>query len=79
MSVLFGRVRDNAIGRREQLQFSHVRIIGREQHADISGDAGHYDAPDAERLEQGVERGVKESRVLRFQDEVVAFRRPQAL
>src|SRR5712671_1960585 len=66
MLILFGCVRDDTVGRREDPEIAHIRIVGREQDADVAGDPGQDDAADAERLEQGVERRVEEPRMLRL-------------
>jgi len=44
--IVGGRIRDDAVGRREDFVFPHVRIVGREEYADVAGDAGENDAPD---------------------------------
>ena len=64
MLILFGGVRDDTVGRREDPEIAHVGIVGREQDADVAGDPGQDDAADAERLEQRVERRVEEPRML---------------
>jgi hypothetical protein len=60
MLTLFSSVRDDTAGRREDPEIAHVRVVGREQDADVAGDPGQDDATDAKRLEQRVERCVEE-------------------
>ena len=75
--VLFGRVRDDAIGGCEDPQLTHIRIIGRKEDADVAGDPGQYDPADAKRREKRIERRVEEPRMLRLQDEIIAGRWPE--
>ena len=77
--VLRGGVRDDAVGRGVDPEAAHVGVVGGEQHADVSGDAGDDDAADAQIFEQRLERRIVEPRVLRLEHEVVAGGRAHPL
>src|SRR2546430_9015856 len=63
----------NAVRGYDELEVAHVCVVGREQDAQISADAGEYESARAEIVQQGVKRRGEEGRVLRLDDKVVLF------
>src|SRR6188768_3696880 len=77
--VVSDGVRHDAVCRRVHSQVTHVRVICREQDADVPRDTRQNDPANTETSKQGVQCRVKESRVFRLQHEIVARGGPETL
>jgi hypothetical protein len=69
----------NAIGRDDNLVAAHVGVVGREQHANVRSKPRDNQFLGAKALQENFQRGAEETRVARFQNEVVIFPWPERL
>jgi len=64
-------VRGRGVARDNDPKAAHVRVVRRERHARVGRKSAKHDHLRSEIFQQQLERSMKETRMLRLQDEVV--------
>src|SRR5438552_17045831 len=73
--VLFGGVRNNAVGGDRQLVIAHIGVVRGKENAKISSNAGYDQSPDAKISQQRLQRAGKKSGMFRLQDKIIVLLR----